>query len=438
VDNRSIPLNQHPLTLCVVGGGARHTPELLVTLAEQRPRIQVRSVRLMDISEERLRIVANYCRRVAAHLQYPLSIETYGDTEAAVRNADVIVIQFRVGGLQARSDDIELCLRHGLVGEETTGVGGFSLALRTIPTLLQLASAIRDSAPNALVINLSNPTGLGTELLSNQLENQVVGLCTTPWRMGTSIARRLSTPERDLHLDYFGLNHLGWVKNVISVSGEPIEKGRWLRLHSELESIKESPGLKFSEELILSLQMIPSPHLHYLYNRDSVLKALRRMPMNRAKMLLEEERQLLALYSQPDFVAPPVTSRRKGLYDLVIDLLDALANGHETDLILNVRNQGMLSMLPQDCIVEAPCVVSEAGIRLRNWRSNEDLNEHVVALMQVQKHHERLTIQAGTTGDWRTAFLALTTHTLGPSAELAPIVAKDILKTHSRLLPQFS
>ena len=432
------PIEQHPLTLCIVGGGARYTPDLISALAERTEHLSVGRIRLLDIDEHRLEIVGGYASKLAELLGLPAVIDMYTSQEAAVEGSDLIVVQSRVGGLQARSQDISLCLRHGLVGEETTGVGGFCLAMRTIPMLVSLSHDIKRLAPEAWVLNLSNPTGIGTEVLSGLLGSRVLGVCTTPWRMRVDIAQRLSLKEEDVLLDYVGLNHLGWLRGVVSKGEGRIETERWLKHFRGLSAIKEAPWLEFPEELILALQMIPSLYLQYFYNRTAVLETLMSMPLNRAELLMRDEAALLSSYQMEDVVRYRPSSRRRSLYDLAVAVIDSIVNDRLAHFVLNVKNGSAIHGLPQDCVVEMPCSTNGEGVSRDTFLApGEPLSPHVLALLQTVKSCELLTIAAGIAGDRKAATLALITHPLGPSPEIVSSVLDDILTTHSAFLPQF-
>lgn len=428
-------LRTSDLTLCILGGAATYTPEFIYVLSQYKKSVKIGTVRLFDTDTEHLTHVQNYCQGLAELLDFPIKVEAYDNQKLAICEADIVLIQFRVGGLVSRSNDIKLCLRHGLLGEETTGIGGFSFALRTIPVLFNVISLIREYAPSALVINLSNPTGIVTEVLQKKLENQVVGICTTPERMKVGFAKRLSISADKIFIDYVGLNHLGWVQNIYN-KDDQIPKDKWLPLSSDLLSVKEVPDLTFSTELLHSIGAAPSLYLHYYYHKNQVIETLLKMPLNRAEIRMRESNKIFDFYQQGMIKLPEQFSNREDLYDVAGRLIHALLTNENDQLVLNVRNNRSLPQLPINCVIESPCDIRNGQIIPSERRSTVDNYDHIGSMLFAQKCYEQLTIQAGT-GDKRAAIQAMITHPLGPSAEIVHSVFSDILRTFDSLLPQF-
>ncbi|MBM4353298.1 MAG: 6-phospho-beta-glucosidase, partial [Deltaproteobacteria bacterium] len=200
------------MKVAVIGGGSTYTPELIEGLALWQLRGGPRLVTLHDTDAERLGLVAGFSSRMAAALNSGLAVEIQPDFDKAVEGADFVVVQIRVGGQQARHEDIRMGLDRGLIGQETTGVGGFAKALRTIPVVLDMARRIREANPRAWIINFTNPSGIVTEAICRFATTRCIGLCNVPTEFQMDVARYLRVAAEDIVLDWVGLNHLGWVR----------------------------------------------------------------------------------------------------------------------------------------------------------------------------------------------------------------------------------
>jgi len=209
------------LKICVIGGGSTYTPELIEGLIERRDELPVATMTLMDIDENRLRVVGGLAGRMlqAAEANIELSLTT--QRKEALEGADYVITQIRVGGLACRIQDEKIPLQFGVVGQETTGPGGFAKAVRTIPVLLDIAHDMAEVAPGAHLINFTNPSGIITEALLKYTTTPTVGLCNSPVGFQRGIAQQLGVAPERIQLNYVGLNHLSWIRGV-RLDGEDV------------------------------------------------------------------------------------------------------------------------------------------------------------------------------------------------------------------------
>lgn len=431
-------MEKNNLKVTVIGGGSTYTPELVSGFLERASTLPVSELCLMDIDEERLKVVGGFAERMVKARGAPFQVTLMTDQREALRSASYVVTQLRVGGMDARRKDEYLGKRHGLIGQETTGVGGMAKALRTIPVVLKIAKEMREVAPDALLVNFTNPSGLITEALFRYAPGvQAVGVCNIPITTKMAILEEIESsldtdisPER-AQLDTLGLNHLSWHRGF-QVNGQNI----WpLVIERFLSGLRSSDDPEWPPHLIDALKMIPNYYLKYYYQTDRALAAQSGWPPSRAEEVLTIESDLLAQYADPALTQPPEDLlKRGGAY--YSTLATQLLNAHYNDLgerhILNVLQAGAVADWPADWVLEMPCRVDKSGI---HPIPTEPLPLVCYGLLATVKAYEILTVEAAVHGDRQAPYQALLVHPLGPSADQVPTVLEDLLETHRDYLP---
>lgn len=260
------------LKVSVFGGGSTYTPELINGLLERHKQFPIDELWLMDIDKQRLDIVGGFAQRMVEFKGSPFKVILTTDQRQALRNADYVTTQLRVGHMEARRRDEYLGKRHGLVGQETTGVGGMAKALRTIPVILKIAQDMRELAkPGALLVNFTNPAGLVTQALSKYAaETPSVGVCNVLIGARMTIIEGLEkTSGRKIDLSRtelktLGLNHLSWHRGF-TVDGED----RWPQVISEfIKELKAEEHPEWDPRMVEIPRMIPNYYLQYFYYTD--------------------------------------------------------------------------------------------------------------------------------------------------------------------------
>jgi 6-phospho-beta-glucosidase len=358
----------------------------------------------------------------------------------AIAGASYVTTQLRVGMMPARRGDEYLGLRHGLIGQETTGVGGMAKALRTIPVILSIAKDIREVAPNALLANFTNPAGLVTEALNRYAPDiPAVGVCNVGITAKMMILDELEKvtgnkidPAR-ANLNTLGLNHLTWHRGF-TLDGEEM----WpIIFPFFVESLKKETEPEWDLKTIESLGMIPNYYLQYFYYTAHKFEEQKKWPPSRAEAVMEIEKDLLRDYADPNLTEPPAElMKRGGAY--YSTLATQLINAHYNDLgqvhVVNVRNDGAVKEWPADWVLELPALVDADGI---HPLPADPLPATCFGLISQVKMYELLTVEAAVHGDRNSMYQALLTHPLGPNANKVETVMEDILETNKQWLPQF-
>ncbi|MGM0578642.1 MAG: 6-phospho-beta-glucosidase [Myxococcota bacterium] len=419
------------MKIAVVGGGSTYTPELLHGLVERAESLGLERVVLEDVRPDRLTPVTGFCQRMARAMGSDVTVEATTELDEALRDADFVVNQIRVGGQEGRHEDIRLGLDLGIVGQETTGVGGFAKALRTVPVALDLARRMDDLCPDAWMLNFTNPSGLVTEALLNHGRDKVVGLCNVPIEMHMEIAAVLGREVEEVSLDWVGLNHLGWCRRVL-VDGEDVLPGMIEQIESGVAGPANLPELRYPDGFLKALGMIPSSYVRFFYATDEMLQVIQAKKKSRAQEVMELEERLLALYRDPDQdTLPDLLSERGGAWysRLAVDIVGALASETPSVHIVNTLSRGAVEGMPDDASVEIPCTLSRDGVVPNDCGAVE---EEILGLMRHVKSYERLAVEAAVGRSRQKAYMALVANPLVPNARVAKqaldrLVARDLI-----------
>lgn len=420
------------MKIAVIGGGSSYTPELIQGFLERHSTLPVRELWLMDILPERLEIVGKFAQRMVEAAGSPFAVILTTDQREAVRGAQYVTTQLRVGWMQARREDEYLGRRHSLVGQETTGVGGMAKALRTIPVMLQIARDIAELAPGALLVNFTNPAGLVTEALARYAPDvPSVGVCNVPITAKMDIlaglrASGMSVDPARARLDTLGLNHLTWHRGF-TVDGENV----WPQvLALYLERLRSGAEDDFDPETVQTLKMIPNYYLRYYYYTHQVIAQQQLSERSRAEEVIAIEQELLRQYAEPDRNQPPPgLMQRGGAYysTVATQLLNAHYNDLHEEQVVNVRHDGAVAGWPSDWVLELPCKIGRAGIRPI---PTQPLPLACYGLLAQVKAYELLTAQAAAERRYDAAYQALLVHPLGPSANRVKAVLDDMIAVH--------
>ncbi len=442
------------MKLTILGGGGFRVPLVYGALLGDRGEGRVTDVVLHDLDPGRLSAVARVLAEQAAGVPDAPAVTATTDLDEALRGADFVFSAIRVGGLEGRAADERVALDQGVLGQETVGAGGIAYGLRTVPVAVDIARRVARLAPDAWLINFTNPAGLVTEAMSRHLGDRVIGICDSPVGLGRRIARVLGADPREAWIDYVGLNHLGWVRGL-HVAGRD-ELPRLLADPDLLGSFEE--GKLFGTDWLRSLGAIPNEYLHYYYFNRETVRAYRQAEKTRGAFLRDQQARFYEEMSRPDSAALTAWDRTRaereatymsenretagagerdaddlsgGYEKVALALMRAIARDERTTLILNVRNQGTLSVLDADAVIEVPCHVDANGA---HPVSVSPLPDHATGLVCAVKAVEREVLAAAESGSRATAVKAFALHPLVDSVN----VARDLVDGYTAVHPGLS
>ena len=426
------------MKIAVIGGGSTYTPELIDGILQRHDRLPVSIIHLVDIDLTRLEIIAAFAKRMVKAAGREIEIEFSTDARLGIRGASFVVSQFRVGTQKARHRDEMLGRKYGLVGQETVGVGGFAKALRTIPVALEIAQIIQEEAPDAMLLNFTNPAGLITQALKSHAPKvKSIGLCNVPWNTRIEIASALDVSAASVEFDYVGLNHLSWIRGVkvdgVDRSPEAIAAFRGLTIN------KANPGDSpaWLQSTIDYLQAIPNYYLLYYYEEKAWIDYQRNNP-TRASEVMKIEDVLMDKFTDESLVTKPAElMERGGAYysDSAAELMSDIHNDAGTIHIVNTLNNGAIAGFADDAVMEIPAIISKSGAKA--WKANV-MRSDIEAMVRSVKDFEMLTIDAAVTGNEQSALLALLANPIGPDSSQARELWKDLRAENNGLIGLFN
>ncbi len=418
------------MKIALIGAGGVRTPLLVEAFCCSN--LPLENLALYDTDRKRLEAMASISRRLSG----AVNLEICESSARAIEGADFVFTSIRVGGIQSRAQDEAVTQDHGIVGQETVGPGGLAMALRNAQPLIGYAREVEQLAPKAWLINFTNPVGILTQVLQANAQARVIGICDTPTELFAEAARALRVERSQCHFDYFGLNHLGWLREVY-VRGEPRIDLLWNDTQA-LARIYRAP--LFEPEFLASLKLLPTEYLYYYYRSRDAFENTRRAGKTRGQAIRLLNQQLFRDLARMDadrldiyrtyiaareagylqiesgkstsFVQDPTT----GYHQIALAVVQAIHFDTGATLPLNVRNLGNFPFLEGEDVVEVPCTVGSNGPLALHVKPVPD---DAAKLMAQVKGYERLTVQAALTHSRDLAVEALAHHPLVESLPLA-------------------
>lgn len=423
------------MKICIIGAGSTYTPELIEGVINKRDSLPVTEISFMDIDERKLNIVGGLCQRmiVAAGLNCKTEL-VLNDYQHALRGADFVLAQIRVGKLPARVKDEKIPLKYNLIGQETCGIGGMFKGLRTIPVMMQIVKMMEEFCPNAWLINFTNPSGMIAEALLNYTNVKMMGLCNVPINTIDGIKKSMNLPNAEV--EYMGLNHFAYITKIEQDGKDYLEDALAAGINSE--SMKNIPASGFTKEQIQYIGAIPTSYLEYYYFKNSKLEKLKNSPKTRGEICMEIEEELLNIYQNNALhVKPEQLSKRGGARysEVAISLVDSIWNDKQDVQVVNVKNNGALDFLDDNDVVEVRAIIGKNGAKTLPVTGK--VNDHIKEYIKQVKAYEKHAVKAAINGDKTEAMRALMSNPLVADLNTASACFDELLEAHKEYLPQF-
>lgn len=432
------------LKMVTIGGGSSYTPELVDGLIKRAKTLPIRELWLVDIEEglEKLEIVSNLARRMVKKAGLDLKIHHTLDRRHALKDADFVTTQIRVGQLAAREKDEMIPLSHGLLGQETNGAGGMFKGFRTIPVILDIARDIMDVCPDAWLINFSNPAGMVTEALIRHSDiKRTIGLCNVPIGMERMAAKYFDAKPEDITMLFAGLNHMVYGLDV-RLGGEKVLDELLSRMtESQKQVVANVSQVEYDPVFLKQLNAVPCPYHNYFYKSGKMLeKGIKEYETgeSRAQIVLKLEKELFESYKDENLdIKPPQLEKRGGAFysEAACRLIESIYTDRHDIQPVVVKNNGAIYGIEDDASVEVSCVITKNGpIPLNIGRLPAAIN----GLVMQMKAFESLCVEAAVEGSYEKAVFALSINPLTHSDTVARKVVDDLMEAHKEYLGQFN
>lgn len=450
------------MKLTLIGGGGVRSPLFVMTLLRWQKRIGVTELCLMDIDERKLELFSTLCRELSRRAGDPFTITATTNARAALTGADHVVTTIRAGFEQGRATDERIALSHGVLGQETTGPGGFAMALRSIPAILGYAGLLREVSPNAWMYNFTNPAGLVTQALREAGFTRTIGICDGANGGQGGVALWAGVEPQRVRAEVFGLNHLSWCRRAW-IDGEDV-------LPRAIEDDRFVHGMQslFDPALVRQMGMHLNEYLYYYYYAEQALAAINAEGMTRGEEIVElnqrlieqleeigvehdPERALRTFFGyehrrgvtymhyayggqsieeanrEPLFDADIPTEGGEGYAGVALSIIEALTQDKPLYTALNVPNSDSIAGMAADDVVEVSCRVDGGGV---HELPIGEVPAPQLSLMKSVKLYERLTVQAIREHSRKLAVEALMAHPLVLSYSRAKPLVDEFLQAH--------
>jgi len=437
-------MEKKPIKIVTIGGGSSYTPELVEGFINRYEELPIKEMWLVDVEagKEKLEIVGQMAQRMWDASPYDVEVHLTLDRREALKDADFVTTQFRVGLLNARIKDERIPFSYGMLGQETNGAGGMFKAFRTIPVILGIVEDMKELCPNAWLINFTNPSGMITEaVIKHGGWKKCIGLCNVPVMSLIMEPKMFGVTERELVHEFVGLNHFHWHR-VFDQNGKNITQEIIDKMYSEDAGLpKNIFQAMFLKDQLDQMQLIPCAYHRYYYKQEEMLThgiEEYNTVGTRGQQVKQTEAELFELYKDPELnYKPEQLTKRGGTHysDAACECINSIYNDKRTHMVVSTENKGAAPDLKPDSIIEVSSIIGARGAQPIAFGELESAEK---GWLQVMKAMEECTIKAAITGDYGLALQAFILNPQVTSGETAKKILDELLIAHKAYLPQFA
>lgn len=432
----------------MVGGGSTQSPGILEVLRQRSEELDLTDLVLYDIDEERVSLLGQYTKMYYAETGSSVNVSYTTDIDEAFTGADYLFMQIRPGLNRQRAIDEKICIRNGVVGQETCGLGGFSFAMRVIPAVMEIIRKVKELCPDAWILNYTNPEAILSEAIYREFpEAKVLCICDMPISIEGAIAKYFNKDLRDLTFKYFGMNHFGWWTNIYDEKGqdllpqlrEDVLSGKIDTLLQSNEETKSDQYWIDTYKQMISLfkrfpDYFPNCYLQYYLAPDEMLEHddihFTRgdyVQQGREKRIYEECRRVIAASTAKD------SSLHAGVHgNYIVDIAYAIIHNTRERFIVNKKNHGAITNFDPEAVVEVPAYVGSMGAETITIGSIPTFQK---GLMEMQKAYEKKTVDAALTGSYQTALEAVLLNKTIPNYTIGKKVLDELYEANKDYWP---
>jgi len=438
-------MSREALKMVTIGGGSSYTPELIEGFIKRQDQLPIKEIWLVDIpdGEKKLNIVGNMAKRMVKAAGLDWEIHLTLNRREALKDADFVSTQFRVGLLEARVKDERIPGSYGFLGQETNGAGGIFKAFRTVPIILDIVKDMKELCPDAWLINFTNPSGMITEAIRQYGKwDKVIGLCNVPVMAMMTEPQTINRELSDLTYKFAGIDHFHWHR-VWDKAGKEVT----MDIIDEMYDGKDSGfpknifDVQFFREQLNQMKMIPCGYHRYYYRQDEMFDHSMeefKQGATRAQQVIKIEHELFELYQDPNLdYKPKQLAERGGAHysDAACESIASIYGDKKTHMVVSTLNNGAVPDLPSDHTVEVSAQVGAAGaipLTFGHFQPAE------CGWIQLMKNMELVIDEAAITGNYGLALQAFIMNPLIPSGQKAKDLLDEMLVANKKYLPQFA
>ena len=417
------------IKVAIVGAGSNYTPELIKGIINQSDKeLPIADIVMTDIDSKRLDIMAGLSERMLKKSERAIKINVESNLKKAVTGVDFVISQIRVGGMDARVMDEKIPLKYNTLGQETTGAGGMFKALRTIPEMLHVANTISTYAPDAILLNYTNPSGIITEAIVKHSNANIIGLCSGMPAMQIQLKENLEKYFPNVSSLCVGLNHLGFIHKIYSGTKD-ITSQAIIKMQ-EIHSGEEDNGVLSIDKLNLVTNAIPIGYANYYFHRKNKVTLCQEADKTRGEQIRDIQKDIFEEAADPSCNSYPAALNKRGgggYSEVTFDCLKAIWNDSSSKLACSVQNAGAVKGIDDDAVVEVVCNIDRKGA------TPLTVGEIPLAfrgIVQAVKAYETLTVEAAVRKEKNLVYQALLNHPLlGDIDDIEPMV-DELLKAH--------
>lgn len=425
------------IKLAYIGGGSTRAAGTMASFIHQGENFNGSEVVLIDLDEDRLRIVQTIAQKMARARGLDITVTITTNRREGLQGCDAVLTSFRAGGFEARYLDESIPLKHGVIGQETQGPGGFFMALRSIHVTKSIIADMEAVCPHARLFNYTNPVNIVSEAVTHHTYIPTVSFCEGPIVTNREFAAAVGLDPDKLDAVSLGLNHGSWSVRHLYDGQDfmPLLRESYERMNSKSSIDREERRLI---ELACRMDALPSHYFQYYYFKDEILAELQAKPTTRSQDIMASVPDYWAHYrEQAARDVPELDPHRSrgGIHELelAIDAMDAIYNDRKELSYVNIPNRGSLADFPDDLVVETIGYLDRHGV---TPLVQGHLPRHLLGLVQMLGEYQALTAEAAWSGTRLDAIRALASHPLVFSLPKAEAIYDEMAAAHRNYLPE--
>jgi len=433
--------------IVLVGGGSTWSPGILKAMTTHLQEFPIEEIKLYDIDAERQEVIGEFAKILFKEEASDVKVSYTTDEEEAYRNVDFVFCQMRTGGFDMREKDEKIPMKHGVIGQETCGPGGFAYGLRSIRDMVHMVKSVRTYSPDAWILNYTNPAAIVALALDKIFpeEERILNICDQPVNLLRSFASLIDYDANKIEPVYFGLNHYGWFTHLYDEFGEDrmpevkdiILNGGFRPVDAEQRDQSWLDTYAMVEDMLVDFpDYLPNTYLqYYLYPEYKFSKSnpnrtrTDEVREGREKKVFAECRRIVENGTAKDSTV--VHNDAHG--DMMVEVAASIFHNLRKTYVVMVRNNGIVSNLPDDSMIE---VAASLSINGPQPYAVGPIDTFYKGLIETQHAYEKLTVEAYMEGSYTKALQALTLNRTVVDAKKAREVLDDLIEANKEYWPE--